>query len=143
MRNGNLARTKHRNATSSVTGILHAGAVTRFDQTVEVARLNNITGTTNVLAYGRQCPRLERIGIVSTAFVAGRRGGTIREDELDVNADFNNEYERSKAHAEYQVRLAMQELPSRHLPPLHRRGQAHGRIHLTTLGDLPNFPPFL
>jgi nucleoside-diphosphate-sugar epimerase len=102
---------KDRSATHSVTGILHAGAVTRFDQTPEAARLNNVVGTTNVLTYARHCPRVERIGIVSTAFVAGRRGGTIREEELDLNADFNNEYERSKAHAERQARIAMQELP--------------------------------
>jgi nucleoside-diphosphate-sugar epimerase len=98
-------------AARSVTGILHAGAVTRFDQTPEAARLNNIVGTTNVLDFARHCPRIERIGIVSTVFVAGRRSGRILEEELDLNADFNNEYERSKAHAETQARLAMRELP--------------------------------
>ena len=98
-------------AARSVTGILHAGAVTRFDQTPDAARLNNVEGTSNVLAYARRCPRLERVGILSTAFVAGRRGGTILEDELDLDADFNNEYERSKAHAEHQARLVMHELP--------------------------------
>jgi nucleoside-diphosphate-sugar epimerase len=102
---------KDHGVAASVTGILHAGAVTRFDQTPDAARLNNVEGTSNVLAYARRCPRVERIGIVSTAFVAGRRGGAILEDELDLDADFNNEYERSKAHAEYQARLVMQELP--------------------------------
>jgi nucleoside-diphosphate-sugar epimerase len=98
-------------AARSVTGILHAGAVTRFDQTPDAARLNNVEGTCNVLAHARRCPRIERIGIVSTAFVAGRRGGTILEHDLDLGADFNNEYERSKAHAEHQARLVMHELP--------------------------------
>jgi nucleoside-diphosphate-sugar epimerase len=98
-------------AALSVTGILHAGAVTRFDQTPDAARLNNVEGTSNVLAFAQRCPRIERIGIVSTAFVAGRRGGTILEHELDLGADFNNEYERSKAHAEHQARLVMHELP--------------------------------
>ena len=102
---------KDRAAAQSVTGILHAGAVTRFDQTPEDAHLNNVASTTNVLNFARQCPRIERIGIISTVFVAGRRGGRIREKELDLHADFNNEYERSKAHAEYQARLAMKDLP--------------------------------
>ena len=102
---------RDRSTALSVTGILHAGAVTRFDQTPEVARLNNVTGTANVLAHARHSPRVERIGIVSTVFVAGRRGGTISEDELDLGVDFNNEYENSKAHAEHHARIAMQDLP--------------------------------
>lgn len=100
-----------RSAASAVTRILHAGAVTGFDQTREAACLNNVAGTNNVIEHGRRCTQIERIGIVSTVFVAGRRVGTIREDELDPNVDFNNEYERSKALAEQDVRLAMRDLP--------------------------------
>jgi nucleoside-diphosphate-sugar epimerase len=100
-----------RSAASSVTRILHAGAVTGFDQTREIARLNNVVGTKNVIEHARHCPQIERIGIVSTVFVAGRRVGVIREDELDLNVDFNNEYERSKAHAEHDALLAMRDLP--------------------------------
>jgi nucleoside-diphosphate-sugar epimerase len=95
----------------SVTGILHAGAVTRFDQTPEAARINNVVSARNILEHARHCPQLTRIGVVSTVFVAGRRGGTIREADLDLQAHFNNEYERSKAHAEYEARLSMRKLP--------------------------------
>ncbi len=102
---------KHRAAAKSVTGIVHAAAVTRFDQTPITARLNNVVGTTNILTHALHCPKIERIGIVSTAFVAGRRSGTIREEELDLNVDFNNEYERSKALAEHQALSARHELP--------------------------------
>jgi nucleoside-diphosphate-sugar epimerase len=98
-------------AARSVTGILHAGAITRFDQTPEAARVNNVVAARNILEHARQCPQLMRIGMVSTVFVAGRRGGTIREAELDLHADFNNEYERSKAHAEHEARLSMPDLP--------------------------------
>jgi nucleoside-diphosphate-sugar epimerase len=112
MRHAGLGLTGNdRSAASSVTRILHAGAVTRFDQSRETASLNNVVGTNNVIDHARLCPRIERIGIVSTAFVAGRRGGTILEDELDLDADFNNEYERSKAHAELHAQRAMQDLP--------------------------------
>jgi nucleoside-diphosphate-sugar epimerase len=102
---------KDRRRARSVTGILHAGAATRFDQTAEAAHLSNVVGTTNILAHARHCLGIERIAIVSTAFVAGRRGGTIYEDDLSLREGFNNEYERSKAQAEYQARIAMRELP--------------------------------
>ena len=94
-----------------VTAILHAGAVTRFDQTPEAAMVNNVASTRNVLAHARTCRRLDRIGVVSTAFVAGRRRGAIHEDELDPHGEFNNEYEHSKALAEHETRLAMRGLP--------------------------------
>jgi nucleoside-diphosphate-sugar epimerase len=98
-------------AVRSVTGILHAGAVTSFDQTREAARLNNVDSTINILGHARRCTQVERIGVVSSAYVAGRRAGTIREEDLDLDADFNNEYERSKAIAEHHARIAMHELP--------------------------------
>jgi nucleoside-diphosphate-sugar epimerase len=100
-----------RRRVESVTGILHAAAGTRFDQTPEAAFLSNVTGTRNLLTLARTCPRLERIALVSTAFVAGRRGGLIGEDDLDVEAGFNNEYEHSKALAEAEARSFMSELP--------------------------------
>jgi nucleoside-diphosphate-sugar epimerase len=102
---------RYRPAMRSVTGIMHSGAVTRFDQTPEAAHLNNVGGTANVLSFARQCRRIERVGIVSTAFVAGRRRGIIREEELDLCAEFNNEYERSKTICEHEARIAMRELP--------------------------------
>jgi nucleoside-diphosphate-sugar epimerase len=103
--------TQDQAAARSVTGILHAGAVTRFDQTPEAARVNNVVAAQNILEHAHQCPQLSRIGMVSTVFVAGRRGGKIREAELDLETDFNNEYERSKADAEYEARIRMRELP--------------------------------
>ncbi len=100
-----------RQRSQSVTAILHAGAVTRFDQTAEVARLNNVASTKHLLDHARSCDGVDRIGIVSTAFVAGRRRGAIQEDELDLDVEFNNEYEHSKALAEQQARMAMDDLP--------------------------------
>ena len=112
MRNEELSLNESdRSVATSVTRILHAGAITGFDQTRDVACLNNVVGTKNVIQHARRCPQIERIGIVSTVFVAGRRVGVIREDELNLNVDFNNEYERSKAHAEHDARLAMRDLP--------------------------------
>ena len=100
-----------RERTRQVTGILHAGAVTRFDQTAGEALVNNVESVRQLLAHARLCCRLDRIGLVSTAFVAGRRVGTILEDELDLDVEFNNEYEHSKALAEQAARAAMADLP--------------------------------
>lgn len=95
----------------NITGILHVGAVTRFDQTARDAFVNNVESVQQLLAHARLCRQLDRIGLVSTAFVAGRRGGTILEDELDLDTEFNNEYEHSKALAEQAARVAMADLP--------------------------------
>ena len=94
-----------------VTTIIHAAAVTRFDQSAETASLNNVASTAHVIELARSLPALERVGMVSTAYVAGRRSGTILEDDLDLAVPFNNEYERSKAIAECAVRQAMADLP--------------------------------
>ena len=44
---------------------------------------------------------------VSTAYVCGRRTGTVYEHELDDSAGFRNAYERSKHAAEVRVRAAL------------------------------------
>lgn len=95
----------------STTAIIHAGAVTRFDQSAEAAVRNNVTSTANVLDLARSCRGLDRVAILSTAYVAGQRSGTILEDDLDFDAGFNNEYEQSKALAECEARRAMADLP--------------------------------
>jgi thioester reductase-like protein len=43
---------------------------------------------------------------VSTAFVCGRRTGTVREVDLDRGQDFHNPYEQSKLEAERRLRAA-------------------------------------
>ena len=122
-----------------VTGILHAGAVTRFDQTAEQALVANVASTRALLAHARACPRLDRVGLVSTAFVAGRRTGTILEDELDLDAEFNNEYEHSKALAEQLARAAMPELPI----AVYRLGIVVGRATDGRISRLTGLYPIL
>jgi nucleoside-diphosphate-sugar epimerase len=51
---------------------------------------------------------LARWAHVSTAFVCGDRGGTVRESEGDVGQGFHNVYERVKLEAETAVRAAGQ-----------------------------------
>ena len=93
-----------------VTGILHMAATTDFHQTRQGAAFN-VASTRRVLEVAGGCRRLDRIGLVSTAFVAGRRTGVIRESDLAFGDGFCNAYERSKALAEEEGRAAMGSLP--------------------------------
>jgi thioester reductase-like protein len=90
-----------------VRSVIHAAALVRFDldeRDGEPIR-TNLGGTREVLRF------CELLGIqdfhyVSTAFVCGRREGTIRENETDCGQDFHNSYEQSKFEAELSVNAA-------------------------------------
>lgn len=92
----------------------HLAAVYRLDVGEAVATRVNIEGTRQVLALARQCPQLERLNYISTAFVSGDRRGRIREDELwpTERQGFKNFYESTKYAAEVLVREAMDDLPA-------------------------------
>lgn len=94
-----------------ITSIVHAAALTRFDAPLDAARAVNVEGTRHLLAFAERCPRLQRVSVLSTVYVAGRRTGIIREDELDHACGFVNAYEQSKFEAEQVAREAMTRLP--------------------------------
>jgi long-chain acyl-CoA synthetase len=95
----------------TVTTVVHAAAITRFDQPLAVCRQVNVAGTAVVLAWARSCRRLARFAFLSTPYVAGRREGLILESEREHNAGFVNAYEQSKYEAEAMVEEAWNELP--------------------------------
>lgn len=90
-----------------VRSVIHAAALVRFDldeRDGEPFR-TNLGGTREVLRF------CELLGIhdfhyVSTAFVCGKREGTIRENETDFGQEFHNSYEQSKFEAELSVNAA-------------------------------------
>jgi long-chain acyl-CoA synthetase len=90
----------------SLTGILHCAATTRFSAPAQEAAQVNVGGTRQLLDLAAEAPRLRRFGHVSTAFVAGRRSGTILETELAHEAGFVNAYEWSKYEAERLVQAS-------------------------------------
>jgi nucleoside-diphosphate-sugar epimerase len=63
------------------------------------------------LAFAEAAPRLSRIAHVSTAFVAGKRTGLVRETELEHDFGFLNTYQQSKYEAELLVRRYRESLP--------------------------------
>ena len=115
------------------TRVIHTAAAVRFDAAPEEARRANVGGVRNVLELGEEARRrgsLRGFTHVSTAFVAGRRAGIVREDELDVGQRFRNTYERSKCEAETLVRAHAPDLPVLILRPSIVVG--HSRTGVTT-----------
>lgn len=99
-----IGRDRYGELQRSVTHILHAAASIRFNSSPEEALRNNVLTTKHVLALARECPRLVRFGFLSTALVAGKRTGTIKETELEHAAGFTNTYQQTKYDAERLVR---------------------------------------
>ncbi len=97
-----------------VSEIVHCAASVSFSLGLEASRGINVTGTHRMLAFAercRACGGLDRFAHVSTAYVAGARGGVAREDESDVGQRFRNAYERSKLEGELSVHAVAQRLP--------------------------------
>ena len=92
--------------TSTVGTVVHCAASVSFTLELEDARRINVEGTRAMLelaAEARDYGVLERVVHVSTAYVAGERGGRARERQGDVGQGFRNTYERTKLEAEQLV----------------------------------------
>lgn len=84
--------------------VIHSGASLAFRDTPEREPWRtNVEGTKSLLALCRDVG-LSEWHHVSTAFVCGRRAGSIAEEDLDVGQEFHNPYEESKCRAERLVR---------------------------------------
>ncbi len=90
----------------TVETVIHCAGDTAFFPTdMRRFRAGHIDGPLALLGalHGE---RLRRWGQVSTAYVCGKRSGTVFEDEGDVGQDFHNPYERVKLEAELAMRAA-------------------------------------
>jgi thioester reductase-like protein len=88
-----------------VTQVWHSAASLRYeDRYAEEIRATNVEGTRRVLELAVELGA-QWFNHVSTAYVAGRRTGIIREQPMD-DGEVNNHYERSKVDAEGIVRSA-------------------------------------
>jgi len=132
-----------------ITAIVHAAADTRFAAPLEVLRRSNVEGTRAVCDLAARCPHLQQLLFVSTACVAGRRTGVIREEMQDDSAGFANAYEQTKWEAERLV--AASGLPARiarlttcagsHATGyVHRFGALHHLLHWMARGLVPMVP---
>jgi thioester reductase-like protein len=89
-----------------VRQVWHCAASLKYedDQAEEIFR-HNVEGTRNVLDLAR-ARGAASFNHVSTAYVAGRRTGVIREEMADAGAPCNNRYEESKVAGEHLVASA-------------------------------------
>src|SRR3954454_17213013 len=72
----------------TVGEIVHGAASVSFALPLPDSRAINVCGTENVLAFAQRVKDLDRLGYISTAYVAGDHRGVFREDELDIGQDF-------------------------------------------------------
>jgi len=112
-----LDESTYETVAENVSHIIHCAAAARFDLGLEEARRTNVRGTEHILNFAQTCTRLERIDYIGTAYVAGRRKGIIKEEELDEGQEHNNTYEQSKLEAEKLVREHVGTLPITILRP--------------------------
>src|SRR5207245_11588660 len=87
-----------------VETVVHcAGDASFFPDTAEAFRAGHVNGPRELLErlHGG---RLRRWGHLSTAYVCGRRTGTILESEGHVGQTFRNPYERVKLESETVIR---------------------------------------
>jgi len=97
---------------AEVTSAFHLAAIYDLAVPLEIAQRVNVDGTGNVLELCAACEQLERLNYVSTAYVAGARGGVVYEHELALGQGFKNHYESTKFQAEVWVREAMDAVPT-------------------------------
>src|SRR6266513_1317846 len=91
--------------------IFHLAAIYDLAVAQDVAARVNVEGTLNINEFAKTVARLRRYHYVSTCYVAGRRQGLIKENELHHEAGFRNHYEETKYLAELEVESLKSELP--------------------------------
>ena len=106
-----LSQNEQDRVRAEATTLFHLAAIYDLAVTKEIAQLVNVEGTRNVNDFARSIRSLRRYHYVSTCYVAGKRSGLIREDELAHSAGFRNYYEESKHLAEKAVDAMKSELP--------------------------------
>ena len=101
-----LARSAWRRLRDSVGAVGYCAGETRFfPEQMGLFRASHIAGALELLR-GLRDGRLRHWAHLSTAYVCGRRSGTVFEGEGAVGQDFHNPYERVKLEAEGAVRTA-------------------------------------
>lgn len=85
--------------------ILHNVACTALETDWNIYEEVNIGSARKAIEFAMHTRR-KALAYVSSAYVAGARTGLILENELDVSGSFRSSYERSKALAENEVRIA-------------------------------------
>ncbi|XHH09382.1 MAG: SDR family oxidoreductase [Candidatus Bathyarchaeia archaeon] len=109
----NLTDAQYLKLTKNITHIIHCAADTTPNRSIDKLRNINVTGTENIIRLARDanaCHGLSRFSHVSTAYVAGKRGGVIAETDLSNAAGFSSIYEQTKFESEQLLAQAKADL---------------------------------
>lgn len=98
-------------ARDEVSSIFHLAAIYDLAVPRELATQVNVEGTLNINEFAKTIRNLRRYNYVSTCYVAGKRTGLIKENELQHDAGFRNHYEETKYLAELSVHALRSEYP--------------------------------
>lgn len=98
-------------ARRETTILFHLAAIYDLAVARDLAMRVNVEGTRHVNDFVRSLTQLKRYHYVSTCYVAGKRTGLIRENELQHEAGFRNYYEETKYLAELEVEALKSEVP--------------------------------
>lgn len=124
---------------SSVTHIIHSAAIVRMNLPLDIARRAAVVAAENALQLARLCQAngvLQKVEMVSTVGVGGRRRGPLPEKWLNEPRSFHNTYEHAKAEAE----AVMEHQVKDGLPlTVHRPSMIVGNSHD---GSIPHFQIF-
>ncbi len=96
---------------NETTSVFHLAAVYDLDVPKDLAYQVNVEGTKNLNLLIKEIKNLRRYNYVSTCYVAGKRKGLIREDELEHDEGFRNFYEETKYFAEIEVAKMKADFP--------------------------------
>jgi thioester reductase-like protein len=107
-----LDKETYERLTGEMTSAYHLAAIYNLAVPFDVAQRVNVEGTGNVLDLCAKAEKLDRLNYVSTAYVAGKRTGTVYEHELIMGQEHKNHYESTKFQAEVWVRELMDKVPT-------------------------------
>lgn len=96
---------------SSVEDVWHLAAIYDLAIPREPAYKVNVEGTRLMVALASRMKNLKHLFYISTAYVSGKRTGTIYEEELTAGQTFRNFYEETKYLAEVEIRKVRHDLP--------------------------------
>jgi thioester reductase-like protein len=109
--NFGMSSLDYERAKEETTAIFHLAAAYDLAVPRPVAMRVNVEGTRNVGAFAFGLKNLRRYHYVSTCYVAGKRTGLIKENELKHEEGFRNYYEETKYLAELEVEALKNQLP--------------------------------
>ncbi|WP_396129114.1 SDR family oxidoreductase [Exiguobacterium mexicanum] len=94
-----------------VNYVFHLAAAYDLSIPYDVGYRINLLGTKHITSLAKRAPHLKRYVYFSTAYVSGRRQGTVYENELWHRVRFKNHYEATKYEAEAIVSRELGSMP--------------------------------